>query len=121
MENLGIENLKIVATDAIIVAQDLIDAAKDGIQLTDTFVIFKNLSKIQSVANHAKQALVEIKDLSPEESTELADHVAAVAGLDDEGVERKIKGSLRLAARAHRVVADAVDIVGDAQELFSHA
>jgi len=116
---LGIENLKIVATDAITVAQELVDASKDGIQLTDTYVVFKNLGKLQSVASHAKQALAEIKDLSPSESAELSEHVIAAANLDDDtNTERLIRGSLRLAARAHRTIAEAVDIVGDAKELF---
>lgn len=120
MENLGIDNLKLVCTDAIIVAQDLVDAAKDGIQITDAVVVFKDLGKIQSVASHAKQALAELKDLSPDESAELAEHVSATAGLDDDvNVERLIKGSLRLAARAHRVVAEAVDIVNDAKDLYA--
>lgn len=121
MENtLGIESLKVVCSDALIVAQDLIDAAKDGIQISDAFVVFNNLSKIQRVAANAKQALAELKDLTPAESSELVEYVAIAANLDDnDRVERQIKGSLRLVARAHRTVAEAVDIVGDAQALFA--
>ncbi len=119
MEKLGIENLKEVATDAVIVAQDLVDAAKDGIQLTDAIVVFKDLGKIQSIATKAKQALAELRDLDPDESSAVVEHVVAVVGLDDFGAEAKIKGSLRLVARAHRSIAEAVDIVGDARDLFA--
>lgn len=119
MDTLGIENLKAVATDATIIAQDLVDAAKDGVQLTDTVVIFKDLGKIQNVASKAKQALAEIKDLEPDETAELVEHVVAATGLADYGAAAKIKGSLRLVARAHRLVAEAIDIVQDTRELFS--
>lgn len=120
MTKLGTTILKSVAADAVEIAQQLIDAGKDGIQLSDTVVVFTNLGKFQNVASNAKQALAELKDLTPDETEEVVEYVAARANLSDtDRVERQIKGSLRLVARTHRTVVEAVDIVADAQELFA--
>ena len=116
---LGVATLKQVATDAVNVAHELIDAAKDGVQLTDTVVIFSNLGTIQNVAKNAKQALAELKDLTPAETADVVEHVIANTDLDDDGTEAKIKASLRLVSRAHRLVNDAIDLVGDAKDLFA--
>jgi len=120
MNQLGIDNLTTVATNAVVVANDLVDAAKDGIQLSDTLIIFKDLGKIQEIANKAKQALAELKDLSPDETDALVTHVNQVIDTEGQTVTiQKIKGSLRLVARSHRAVAEAIDIVAGAKELFA--
>ncbi len=120
MENpsLGVAKLKQVATDAVNVAKDLIDAAKDGVQLTDTIVVFQNLGTINSIAKNAKAALAELKDLTPDETSDVVEHVIANTSLDAEGAEAKIKASLRIVARAHRLIDGAIDLVNDAKDIF---
>lgn len=119
MNNLGVDALKTTLVDAVLVTEDLIDAGKDGIQVTDALVIFKDLGKIQDVAKNAKQALAEFRDLTPDESEEVVEHVVANTNLSEDGAEGKIKKALRLAARAHRITVEAIDLVDDAKDLFN--
>jgi hypothetical protein len=117
--NLGVETLKQVALDAVNVVEEVAEAAGDGVQLTDAIVVFNNLGRIQRVAANAKQALAELKDLTPDETSDVVEHVVANSNLDDDGAEGKIKRALRLVARAHRVADDAIDLVGDAKAIFA--
>lgn len=111
-EQLGIENLTTLAVDAIIVGRDIGKALSDGVQLMDGFVIIQDFPKIAEIAQVAKPAFAELKDLTPGEAKDLAANVSARTGLPNDGtVLGKVKTALALAARTYAAV-DEVLIVG---------
>lgn len=119
MAQLGIENLVSVGIDAALVAKDIKKQLADGFQFQDVVTIgFGNFARIKNVADKAKTALAEIKDLTPEELELFEERVADGAGIPNEGVAGKVRKSIRLAARVYRLVDDAIDIVHDGADIF---
>ena len=122
MAQLGIDNLVSISIDAIAVSKHVKEQLEDGFQpLKDIPVIaFADFGKLQNIGNKAKQAWNEIKDLEPEEIEDFEVRVSQGAGIPNEGVYGKVRGSLRLAARSYRLVEEAIDIVRDAKDLFDN-
>lgn len=117
--SLGIDALVDLAVDAIEVGREVAPALRDGLQLTDTFVVINNFGRLQRVGKNAKQAWAEIKDLTGQEAEQAAMEISVRAHLDNDGtVLRKVGTALRLAARTYRQVETTIDLVEDWKELF---
>jgi hypothetical protein len=117
---LGIDNLVVVAVDAVKVGQHVVLELKDGFQpLRDIPAIaFADFGKLQNIADKADEALAEIADLTPAELESFEQRVALQTGLPNTGLVGKVRQSLRIGANAYRLVLNAKTLYFEVQELL---
>jgi uncharacterized protein YerC len=120
MNKLGIDNLVVVAVDAVKVGQHIKQELADGFQpLRDIPAIaFADFGKLQNIADKADEALAEIRDLTPAELEAFEQRVALQTGLPNTGLVGKVRQSLRIGANAYRLVLNAKTLYFEVQELL---
>lgn len=119
VNELGTESIIEVAVGALEVGADLAAALKDGVQLSDAFVILQDLPKLSRIGANAKQAWAELKDLTGQEADDAVTQIAIRANLPDDGTAlAKIGKALRLVSRTYRQVENTIALVEDWGELF---
>lgn len=109
-KGLGIETIKKVFIAAFLTGRDIAEAVKDGVQLMDGLVLWKNKEELTYVYSHARQAWAEFKDLSPAESKALIDDLARELNLGKNEVETKILKALKLTTQSYQL----------AENIFQH-
>jgi len=115
----GIENLVELGVDAISLSRSIEGAVRDGVQLTDLAILISQFPNILDIAREADDAWRELKDLTPEESAQAAQRIADRSGLPNDGsVLGKVRDALRLAARTHHLVNEAIYLAEDWGALF---
>ena len=116
---LGIENLVAVSIDSVKVARAVGTALKDGVQLSDAFVVMNQIPAVQHIATIAPTAFKEIRDLTPDEAAEAAKRISDGTGLpNDATLWGKVRSALALSARTYKVVDDAITVGHEWKNLF---
>lgn len=101
-EELGIESLSLIGSTAIEVGRDMARVFGDGFQYMDIFALLKDFPLIEQISKVAPQAFRELKDLTADESKQLAAEIAENAKLpNDKSVLGKVKTSLALIAETY--------------------
>ena len=117
---LGIENLTILAVDAIDVARSIAETQKDGLQYTDAFVLIAAFPKMAEIGKVARFAFAELKDLTSAEARALASAISEKTGLPNDGtILGKVKTALSLSAETYEVVDAARAVIHKWGNLFS--
>lgn len=124
-EELGYQQLADVLNNTLTVAADVREALKDGLQVTDALVIWKNFPILREVYEEGKTALKQLTDLSPEEAEQVVALIEKNPNLPADELFNKIKIALRLLGRTYRLVDNLIeegrDLAQDWVELFREA
>lgn len=99
-------------------ARDLHKALADGFQLTDLAALLGVIPNVQLVVANGQEALADLADLTPDESSEVARLVSEQTDFPAEGILGKVPRALELLARAHHEVADDIALVKEFGEFF---
>ena len=117
--NLGTENLGNVFIESVKIGREIHVAFADGFQFMDAFTILNQYPAVQHIGQIAPVAFQELRDLTPEESAELATRISDETGLpNDNTLMGKIRQALSLMARTYKVVDDAKQTFYDWNNLF---
>lgn len=97
-EKLGIEALKKGVKFAVSIASQVTQVMEDGkFSWMETFSFIDEFQEGVVVIKNGKQIVAELKDLSPEEKTELDAYVKAEFDIADDRVEKIVEDSLSIA------------------------
>lgn len=109
-QQLGINALSDTAVSALRIGKRLAEAARDGVQYTDIFALAGAYPDISVVASSARQALRELRDLTPDEAQDFTRTVADRADLPyDDTSFGKIRQGIALCADTYEFIADTYD------------
>lgn len=121
-EQLGYQELADVLNNTLTVAADVREALKDGLQVTDALVIWKNFPLLREVYEEGKEALQQLTDLTPDEAEKVIALIDKNPNLPADQLFTKIKTALRLLGRTYRLVDNLIqegrDLAQDWVELF---
>lgn len=119
MQNkLGIENLKIALGNLVKSGVDVAVAVSDGLQGRDIIVVWDNWDELNQVYAVKDQAIAEFKDLDPQETMEVVEHLATEFDIPNDEVEDRIERGARWVARGYRLYLDVQDWALDAKPIF---
>lgn len=105
---LGFDEVVDTLVDAIEVGLTLGEAAKDGIQIDDAFVLLGQAKNIEEIYRDAPIAWAQFKDLTPEESKLAAEQIAERLNAEPGTVKDVIRQSVSLVTRGYALVSDVI-------------
>lgn len=96
-EQLGVANLKKAILFALDLSEQIVKAAKNGIQWTDAFGFIDEVMQIPAIIKTGKEIQTELADLSPAERLQLNAEIGAAYDIDNNKVEAIIEHSFDVA------------------------
>lgn len=121
----GYDEIVDTSVKVILVARDFHQALKDGVQVNDALVVWKQYPNIQDIVNDRKTFAKQLLDLTPEESLAAFTEISEKTGVPVAGIDRVILTSLKTAGRIYRLVDYVLDegaeIVDDLKGIFAKA
>ncbi len=105
---LGIAKLKLLFVSILSVGTNIAQALSDGAQFNDVFVVVKEWPNINTIIAQAPGGWQELKDLDPQEATQLTDFIAQEFDIPNDRVEAQIENALRLSTKWYHQTATTV-------------
>lgn len=116
---LGTDKIERVFIDTFKVAQELGEAAKDGIQLIDAWVLYKNSDEIKDIYENSRDAWRQFKDLTPAEAEQVVKNVSLATGEPENKVEEKVLKGLKLVSKTYQHAAESFNLFNDWKDLVT--
>lgn len=91
---LGVENLKKFVKFSLDLTEQIAESTADGWQWTDALAFLDELITIPNVVKSWKDVSAELKELTPEERTELHEYVVGEFDLPNDRVEQFVEAAL---------------------------
>lgn len=121
----GYDEIVDSSVDVIFAARDFHVALKDGVQVGDILVVWKQYPNIQEIINDRQTFAKQFLDLNPDESVAAYAEISEKTGLPTNGIEKVVLTSLKTASRIYRLVDyvldEGIDIVNDLKDIFAKA
>lgn len=114
-EELGFDEVIDTAVDAIEVAESLVSALKDGIQISDAGILLGVTGRINEIIRDRKVFVAQVQNLNADESMEANYQISRRLGRDGDATPfvAKAIGAVTLLARWHRIVEEGFELVTD--------
>ena len=107
---LGFDEVVDTLGDALEIVEQVHDAVKDGLQITDLVTLFSVAPKVNEIRKDAAVFAAQLQDLTPGESEQAAIQLAARSGQSQDGIVQKGVVALHLAAEWHATVSNVTNL-----------
>jgi hypothetical protein len=116
-ENLGVENIKVVITDAFSTLDAIIDLFSGKVE-SGLFKLAGVVGGYEDFLEALKQALAEFGDLSESEANEVYSHAAEAFDIEDDELELKIERVMKLPISGFAEYMDSVEVVDEIKKVW---
>ena len=109
-ENLGVDEVIDTLADALEITEQIHNAVKDGIQITDAGVLFSIAPKAAEIRRDWPVFKAQLADMDSFEADDVAAGLQTRLGRSEDNIVQVALGGLQLAAEWYAYVEDGVDL-----------